>query len=99
MENVAPTQPIKWRLELQDEVVYPAAADVESGVQYGDGGDEFTGTFVVPAEEDVENGVGYGAGGTEFTGTFGFNWTNAIIRGVDYKTGRYVYIIGQYKEI
>ena len=99
LDGVTIDSAIDWHLELQDEVVYPAAADVESGVQYGDGGDEFTGTFVVPAEEDVENGVGYGAGGTEFTGTFGFNWTNAIIRGVDYKTGRYVYIIGQYKEI
>jgi len=51
------------------EVVYPAAADVESGVEYGGGGTEFTGTFGVPAESDVAKDVTYGAAGTEFTGT------------------------------
>jgi hypothetical protein len=47
----------------------PAAADVESGVQYGAGGTEFTGTVTLPSESNVREGTTYGAGGTEFTGT------------------------------
>ena len=49
--------------------VYPAVGDVDSGVQYGPTGTDYTGTLVQPAEADVESGVSYGAGGTEFTGT------------------------------
>lgn len=50
-------------------VVSPAVGDVEEGVQYGDGGNEFIGTFGVPAEAEVKEGIGYGEDGSEFTGT------------------------------
>jgi len=53
------------------EATLPAIGNVEAGVQYGIGGDEFTGVFVVPLIEDVEADVQYGANGTEFTGTLG----------------------------
>jgi hypothetical protein len=48
----------------------PAVADVQSDVQYGDGGTQYTGTFAVPAVADVQSDVAYGAAGAEFTGTF-----------------------------
>jgi hypothetical protein len=47
---------------------YPVEGDVESGVGYGAGGTEYTGTFVVPTEAQVEDGVGFGEDGTEFLG-------------------------------
>lgn len=48
---------------------YPAVADVESGVVYGES-NEYTGTFTEPGVGNVESGVTYGGGGVEFTGTF-----------------------------
>ena len=66
------------------EVVYPAAADVESGVEYGDGGDEFTGTFTEPGVGNVESAVTYGGGGTEFTGTFGVPAESDVAKDVTY---------------
>lgn len=47
----------------------PSVGDVEEGVEYGIGGNEFTGTFGVPTEAQVSVGVGYGEDDTEFTGT------------------------------
>jgi hypothetical protein len=49
--------------------VYPVVGDVDTGIQYGPTGADYTGTLEQPAEADVESGVTYGAGGTEFTGT------------------------------
>lgn len=46
----------------------PGVGNVETGVQYGAAGTEFTGTFDVPTEAQVEEPIGFGAGGTEFTG-------------------------------
>ena len=53
----------------ESAIVSPAVGDVEEGVEYGDGGSEFTGTFGVPSESNVNEGVQYGADGVEFTGT------------------------------
>jgi hypothetical protein len=49
--------------------IYPVASNVESGVSYGDGGTQYTGTVTLPDPIKVEAGITYGAGGTEFTGT------------------------------
>lgn len=51
--------------------VFPAIGDVDSGVDYGPTGTEYTGNLQQPAEADVKTGVTYGAGGTEFTGSYG----------------------------
>ncbi len=51
------------------DVTSPDEDDVRDGVQYGEGGTEFTGTLALPAEADVRSGVQYGGGGTESTGT------------------------------
>jgi len=48
--------------------VFPAEGDVDSGVNYGATGVEFTGTLEQPDPVDVISGVQYGADGTEFTG-------------------------------
>ena len=47
----------------------PDVGDVRLAVEYGDGGDEFTGTLVLPAASTVLDGIGYGEDGTEFEGT------------------------------
>jgi hypothetical protein len=54
----------------RDRPTLPAVADVQSDVQYGDAGTQYTGTFAVPAVADVQSDVAYGAAGAEFTGTF-----------------------------
>lgn len=46
---------------------YPAEADVESGVVYGESS-EFTGNFTEPGVANVAESITYGGGGTEFTG-------------------------------
>lgn len=56
----------------------PAVGDVQSGVQYGAGGTEFTGTFAVPTQSQVLNTVGFGASGTEFTGNVVLPATNTV---------------------
>ena len=50
-------------------VTLPLVGDVESGVNFGADGNEFTGTFAVPGSGKVESNVTYGGGGTEFSGT------------------------------
>jgi len=55
-----------WWIDTDVSVDYPAEADVQESVSYGDGA--YTGTFVVPAESDVRFGTTYGAA-AEYTGT------------------------------
>jgi hypothetical protein len=50
-------------------VTLPAINDVELGVTFGAGGNEFTGDFTVPNIAVVASGVNFGAGGTQFTGS------------------------------
>lgn len=66
---------------------FPAAADVESGVQYGTSGTQYTGTFTKPAVGDVESGVQYGGGGTEFTGTFAVPAQSNVKNTIQYGAG------------
>ena len=63
------------------EATLPAIGNVEAGVQYGIGGDEFTGTFIEPGIENVKYLIKYGANGTEFTGTFGIPQTEITYPG------------------
>ena len=53
LENITVDGSIDWHLELQDEVVYPAEGDVKSGVDYGDGGTEFTGSYAAVPYGDI----------------------------------------------
>lgn len=54
------------RLAANTMDVLLLAADVEAGVDRGDG---TVGTFAAPSESEVLVGTGYGSDGTEFTGT------------------------------
>lgn len=87
LENITVDEPIDWHLELQDEVVYPAEDDVEDGVNYGDGGSEYTGNVELPLETDVEDAVVYGANGTEFTGNFEAPSEDDVEDGIGYGSG------------
>jgi len=62
----------------------PATGDVQSGVTYGSGGNEFTGTFTEPGVANVEAGVQYGALGNEFTGVFAVPPAANVANGVNY---------------
>ena len=55
---------------IAGNLTLPAAADVETGVSYGAGGNESTGTLLAPSASDVRVSITYGADGGEFTGTF-----------------------------
>ena len=50
--------------------VFPDEGDVDSGVDYGPTGADYTGNLQQPSVLDVKEGVQYGAGGTEFTGEY-----------------------------
>ena len=49
--------------------VYPAAGNVDHGIQYGPTGTDYTGTLEQPDVADVRSGTQFGADGTEFMGT------------------------------
>jgi hypothetical protein len=97
-DNRDPASRKNLQFELQDEVVYPAVGVVSSGIDYGEGGTQYVGTFVVPVEADVRSGIDYGAAGIEFTGIYVASGTSTnrpiLVRDKDdneYKL-RFVYI-------
>lgn len=61
--------------------VWPLEDDVQTGVNYGPNGADYSGDLVVPVVGDVKSGVGYGADGTEFTGTYTGGGGNTYSRG------------------
>lgn len=72
---------------LVGTLTLPAVGDVQSGVQFGAGGTEYTGTFTSPSVGDVQSGVSYGADGTEYTGTFVVPTEAQVESGVGYGAG------------
>lgn len=95
IDSIMVDGPINWHVELQAEVVYPSAADVRNGMDYGSGGNEYTGTCVVPGQTDVRAGVDV----DDTIGVLDLPAETDVRAGVDYdnasKTGTLVRFFGE----